>query len=257
VPGGLENVAQGDWSFAAGLRAKASQDGTFVWADSQGFEFASTAINEFSARTTGGARFVSAIDPDSGNPTAGVVLAPGGISWGHLSSRAIKENFALADVQEILEQLASLSVETWNLRSQDASVRHIGPVAEDFYATFGFGEDNRYINAGDANGVALAAIQGLYELSQEQAAHIQALEAENATLRSQMDDLEARLAALEQRPEPVEGAASANSTASAQSLLSRLLSGAGVLLVGLGLVWLNRRGGALSLPKGLSKGGRR
>lgn len=41
-----------------------------------------------------------------------------------------------------------------------------------------------------AAGVALAAIQGLYELSQEQAARIEQLEAQNA-------DLAARVAALE------------------------------------------------------------
>ncbi len=59
------------------------------------------------------------------------------------------------------------------------------------------GEGEEYINMLDANGVALAAIQGLHGLSQEQAARIEALEVENAALRSQMDDLEARLAALE------------------------------------------------------------
>jgi len=233
VPGGRYNTAEEDCSFAAGFRAKAKHDGAFVWADFQKFDFDSTANNQFSARTTGGARFVSAID-SSGNPTAGVVLAPGGTSWGWPSSRAIKENFASADAEEILEQLASLPVEIWNLRSQDPSIRHIGPVAEDFYAAFGFGEDNRHINAGDADGVALAAVQGLYELSQEQAARIEALEAENAALRSQMADLQQRVEVLEQR--------SGLSRQAEVGLLSEGWLGLGGLLAGLGLVWFNRRG---------------
>src|SRR5207253_4835156 len=73
VPGGSSNTAAGSTSLAAGNRAKANHQGAFVWADSKNFDFASTAQDEFSVRSTGGARFVSAID-GSGNPTAGVTL---------------------------------------------------------------------------------------------------------------------------------------------------------------------------------------
>ena len=75
-----------------------------------------------------------------------------------------------------------MPVQEYNLRSQDPSIRHIGPVAQDF-SVFGYGESDRAINMQDADGVALAAIQGLYD-------RVQALEAEN-------DELQARLAALE------------------------------------------------------------
>ena len=54
VPGGLGNTASGDISFAAGLQAKANHDGSFVWADSQGGEFASTAVNQLLIRAAGG-----------------------------------------------------------------------------------------------------------------------------------------------------------------------------------------------------------
>ncbi len=50
----------------------------------------------------------------------------------------------------------------------------------------------------DADGVALAAAQGLYELSQDQGRRIKSLEEENATLKAQMGDFERRLRALEQ-----------------------------------------------------------
>ncbi len=49
-------------------------------------------------------------------------------------------------------------------------------MAQDFYSTFGVGEDNRHINMVDAFGVALASIQALYEMVQERDARIEALE---------------------------------------------------------------------------------
>src|SRR6185369_7283853 len=63
VPGGRLNSAQGVDSFAAGNRAKAVHSGAFVWADSspQAADFVSTVVNEFAVRSTGGARFVTAI----------------------------------------------------------------------------------------------------------------------------------------------------------------------------------------------------
>ena len=59
----------------------------------------------------------------------------------------------------------------------------MGPVAEDFKDAFGLAGDGRSIGTVDADGVALAAIQGLN----------QKLEAENATLRARLDALEAKL----------------------------------------------------------------
>jgi len=54
VPGGQDNKAGGQWSFAAGYKAEANHQGTFVWADSQGSAFASTANNQFLIRAAGG-----------------------------------------------------------------------------------------------------------------------------------------------------------------------------------------------------------
>jgi hypothetical protein len=177
------------------------------------------------------------------------------------------------DGQEVLARLAEMPISTWNYRAQDPSIRHVGPVAQDFYAAFEVGRDDRHIATIDLDGVALAAIQGLYQLSQEQDVRIEELEAENTAQQAQIDtlqqqnaDLDARLAALE--------TASANNTSPLQSALlpgagPSAALGTGVLLASLGLVlslpkglvWLNRRGGAqshaLSPPKGLSKGGGR
>jgi hypothetical protein len=103
--------------------------------------------------------------------------------WANSSARALKERFALADAQAVLASLAELPISTWNYRAEGAAVRHMGPTAEDFYAAFGLGDDTASIGTIDADGVALAAIQGLVERVQAQDARIA--------------DLEARLAALE------------------------------------------------------------
>jgi len=125
-----------------------------------------------------------------------------------VSSRDLKENFRPVDAKALLERLAAIPITTWNYKSQDPSIRHIGPMAEDFNALVeGLGGEGKdYINSLDADGVALAAIQGLYGLVQEKDARIAelekrvaALEAQNAAQQAQIDKLEARLAALEQR----------------------------------------------------------
>lgn len=58
IPGGFSNQAAGAYSFAAGRRAHAAHDGSFVWADSTDEEFASATNDQFSVRATNGARFV-------------------------------------------------------------------------------------------------------------------------------------------------------------------------------------------------------
>jgi len=51
VPGGTFNQANGDFSLAAGRRAQALHDGAFVWADSTNGPIASTADDQFIARS--------------------------------------------------------------------------------------------------------------------------------------------------------------------------------------------------------------
>ena len=250
VPGGRSNTAQGAHSFAAGRRAKANNEGCFVWGDSYDGDVECNNNDRWVARASGGVYFYTSSDLSTG-----VYLAAGSETWQQVSAsdRNLKDNFAPVDGQEILARLAKIPIATWNYRAGAPSVRHMSPTAQDFYATFGLGEDDRHLSALDTNGVALAAIQALYAQNQALEAENATLQAENAAQQQQLDDLEARLAALE--------VASANSTGSAQPLPSGLLPGAGVLLAGLGLVWVNRRGGALSdalsLSKGQTKGGRR
>jgi hypothetical protein len=190
VPGGHLNSAQGTTSFAAGNRAIAEHDGAFVWADgSVNSDFRSVAPEEFAVRATGGARFVSGLDA-SGNPASGVQLPAGGGAWATLSDRASKENLTVVNNGAILERLAAIPVQTWNYKTQDPAVRHIGIIAQDFASAFQVGEDDKHISTVDADGVALAAIKGLYELVREK-------DAEMRTKESEIQDLNERLRALE------------------------------------------------------------
>ena len=95
-----------------------------------------------------------------------------------------KENFAPVDRHDILARLATIPVETWNYKSQSLTIRHIGPMAQDFAAAFDVGEDNKHINMVDAFGVALASIQALYEMVQKKDAKISALEQRLKELQS-------------------------------------------------------------------------
>lgn len=192
VPGGRMNTAQGSYSLAAGRRAKALASGCFVWGDSTDADITCNTTNAWIARATGGVYFYT-----NTTLTSGVRVLPGASAWSSVSDRNLKENFAIADGQEVLERLSKVPITTWNYKAQDDSIRHMGPVAQDFYAAFGLGEDERLISTIDADGVALAAIQGLYEISKSQASRIQRLEAENAALARRVSDLESRLANLE------------------------------------------------------------
>jgi hypothetical protein len=189
IPGGVFNVITAPYSFAAGSTAEARHVGCFVWSDTFSFSpFVSTANFQFSVRARGGARFVSGVDPGTGQPNAGVSLAPGDGAWATLSDRNAKENFSKTDSQEILDKVAALPLATWNYKAQDKSIRHLGPTAQDFCAAFGLGASDTTITTVDADGVALAAIQGLNQkLEQalkERDSHISALEKKIAELQA-------------------------------------------------------------------------
>jgi hypothetical protein len=212
IPGGASNRADSAYSFAAGRRAvvKANDPGAMLFADSSDFDFTSSAANEFAVRATGGVRLVTAIDT-AGAPASGVWLAPGSGAWSSLSDRASKSNIAPVNPRAVLAQLMRVPISTWNYKTQDASVRHIGPMAQDF-RVFGVGEDAQHISTVDANGVALAAIQGLAQIQEEQAQQLAELKSENAAL-------EARLAALEQNARGGNGLAESSFPGSINLLL--------------------------------------
>jgi trimeric autotransporter adhesin len=192
IPGGHANRVEGSYALAAGRHAHALHPGSFVWADSTTADFPSTQDNQFSVRATGGVRFVSAVDP-AGIPTSGVALEPGGGSWSSLSDRDAKDHFLPVDPRRILDQLAQLPIFSWNYKAQAPDIRHVGPTAQDFQSAFQLGADSRRITTVDANGVALAAIQGLHQVVVEKEARILELERQNQQLEQRLSALESAI----------------------------------------------------------------
>ena len=123
------------------------------------------------------------------NPGGGVTLMTlsqgGGLTvngtFVSASDRNLKENFQPVSAQEVLQKVAALPVSRWNYKN-DAGTAHIGPMAQDFYAAFSVGPDDKHITTVDEGGVALAAIQGLNQKLEEQ-------KTENAALRQQLAEL--------------------------------------------------------------------
>lgn len=188
VLGGRYNVTSGSFSLAAGYRAQAVGDNCFVWADGTEADLTCSTNNAWMVRAKGGVTFYSSNDLSNG-----VTLAAGGGSWGSVSNRNLKENFQPVDVFQLLERVAAMEISTWNYKAQDESIRHIGPMSDEFNGLMEDlgGEDPDRINALDADGVALGAVQGLYH-------YIKKLEQQNAAQQARIDELEARLSALEQ-----------------------------------------------------------
>lgn len=118
------------------------------------------------------------------NTAVGVSLAVGAGSWSSLSDRAVKTDVRTIDPQQVLARLNAMPISEWRYIGQQPGVRHIGPMAQDFRAAFGLGENDTTINTVDADGIALAAIQGLSQQVAE-------AKAENDTLRAKLAELEA------------------------------------------------------------------
>jgi hypothetical protein len=119
-------------------------------------------------------------------------------SFNPTSDRAAKENFRPVDPQAVLSKVAALPLATWNYKT-DPSTQHMGPVAQDFHAAFGVGPYDKHIATVDADGVALAAIQGLNQKVEQKDAEIAELKEQGETLHRMNAELVRRLEALEQR----------------------------------------------------------
>ncbi len=137
-----------------------------------------------------------------------------GTSFNAKSDRDAKENFSAINAREILDKVAALPITRWNFKTE-AATAHLGPMAQDFYAAFQVGPDDKHIATVDESGVALAAIQGLNakleSLVQAQAEKIAALEkrqdlqarnAEVGQLRAQVAELQRTVKVLLSRTAP-------------------------------------------------------
>ncbi|MGI5347619.1 tail fiber domain-containing protein [Streptomyces sp. CA-250714] len=88
----------------------------------------------------------------------------------------------------VLEQVVRLPVSTWRYHWDPPHVRHIGPMAQDWWAAFQVGEDDRTICCTDANGIALVAIQALHRQVEELRSEVTALREQVAHQRAQQSE---------------------------------------------------------------------
>ena len=95
-----------------------------------------------------------------------------GGSWVCSSDRNQKQDFEQLDGQAVLDKVAAMPVYAWSPKGRNSHIRHYGPTAQDFYSAFGLGDTDLGIGQQDADGVALAAIQGLNAKVAEQAREI-------------------------------------------------------------------------------------
>jgi len=104
------------------------------------------------------------------------------------SDRNVKENFEPISNSEILEKLVAMPITKWTFKQSDDSVKYVGPMAQDFHAAFGLGGSNdRVIHATNAQGVTMAALQGLNTK----------VEDKTKTLEARLNELEVRVVILE------------------------------------------------------------
>jgi hypothetical protein len=214
---GEDNTASGAASVALGYHAHTNaRQGSFVFGDRSTVDTIRAGVNHSANwRVSGGFRIFTSSNLSTGvtlqsgasisnlgqanaviSTSTGAYLSTSGI-WENNSDVNRKHLFASVDGEDVLTRLRALPIQTWTYRVEDSRVRHLGPMAQDFHAAFGLGNNERTIGTVDADGVALAAAQALERRTAEQRARIEALEAENAALRGETETLRARLDRIE------------------------------------------------------------
>lgn len=210
VLGGQSNEANGEDSIAFGLFSRADAaysvaggysahtpwhaSGSFIWADSQSDPISVEQANQFVIRASGGIWLGTSSSPHVApdeflSTSTGAALTSGGV-WSNASDRNAKTDFEPVDSGQVLAGVLALPITTWRYRAEAEDVRHLGPMAQDFHAAFGLGGSQRSIATVDADGVALAAIQGLHALIEEQRQALLQLQHENDSLRQRLQRVE-------------------------------------------------------------------
>lgn len=183
---GNNSIASGGNSLAMGYAVSATGGNSVSlgsYASTSGYagafalgDFSTTTVmnsfvaNGFRARFAGGYRLFT-----NSAVSIGAFLNANSNSWAALSDVRMKENFLPVNGENFLQKIAAMPQYTWNYIGQDAgTLRHYGPMAQDFYKAFGrddLGEIgcDTLINQQDFLGVSFIAIQALEKRSAEQA----------------------------------------------------------------------------------------
>jgi len=218
VASGLSSTAMGERTEASGDRSTVmgslastnGQVGSFVYGDNSTMSHLVTVVkavvpNQFVVRAQniwlGTTSDVTATPGRFLETSTGAYLSSGGV-WTNVSDVNKKQAFEAISGEDVLSRLAAMPIEKWSYKSEDASIRHLGPTAQDFYAAFHLGLNNTSIGTIDADGVSLAAIKALAQRTTTLASENARLRAENERLNARMDALEAALATLGAAPRP-------------------------------------------------------
>jgi hypothetical protein len=178
---GSDNISN---ATAIGYNAAVNTSNTMVFGNSA----VSSWLFNANAVAPSGATLVVGYNSTNGN---GAYLSTGGV-WTNASDRNKKEHFQTVDKNDLLQKIAELPISRWNYKG--LSDQHIGPVAQDFYKIFSVGSDDKTISTIDPSGIALAGVQGLYQLwkDAENRVEIQQKKIDELESKLQEEDLDLR-----------------------------------------------------------------
>ena len=192
----LQNNTTGTYNIADGVDALYSNTtGTFNTAIGVGADVGSGDLTN--ATAIGHGAVVDASDKVRiGNNS--VTVIEGQVAYTFSSDRNKKENFQPVDGEEVLRKIRQFNLTSWNYIGQDAkTLRHYGPMAQDFYAAFGHDAIGtvgtpKTINSGDMAGVMMIAIKALATENDQLKSAVAKQEAVNAEQRKRLEALTAR-----------------------------------------------------------------
>ncbi len=177
IPGGANNICSGVGSFTCGNNAHSIGDSSFVFNDGR-----------YGGNIGGQARRFIVIASDgsfihtNSTATLGAQLPANATAWVAICDSTKKNRYGQINTSEVLSKLSQIPIETWSYKDDPNHVKHIGPMAQDFYAAFHVGESDTTISTLDPDGVALASIQELAKRNS-------ALEAEVAELKQLVEQM--------------------------------------------------------------------
>jgi trimeric autotransporter adhesin len=209
---GYRTTANNDYSVAIGYRASNNtHTGTMAMGDESTTDSVrNQADNEFRIRYNGGIRLRVSTAANGMTPGAGgnvgcdlTVVVP---SWTCASSRTLKENYQPVDGEDVLARISQTPVTTWSMIGGDPKVRHLGPVAEDFYRAFPLGLGETTIGMGDIDGVNFAGVKALEARTAQLAEQLTTVRAELTGARAALVARDARIAEMEARLARLEAA---------------------------------------------------
>ncbi len=124
-------------------------------------------------------------------PTYAASLTAHSASWAMLCDSNAKTDVTTVDHRETLRKVDELPVTAWNYK-HDPQRRYVGPMAQDFHATIGLGQDDKRISTLDTDGVTLSALKGLIEELRER-------QERSAAQARRLAELEAELRGLSEK----------------------------------------------------------